>query len=941
MAQLPVPAEPDTERRTQYSVTAQTGPLAVGFDIYGDASDYQNWIEVWVNGFQIAQAGNWTLASPSGTLSTLPRPISDATVTFAVAQTGYVDIVGARRPRRMSQFAENRGVAARDVNELATDQWMTQRERWDRFTRLMIAPPGETFAPLPPAVSRGGSGQGTLLGFDNAGQVKIYPNGTVLNWGAGIVLGLTRAQIPTQTITDSVFFVSGYSTAGDRGALAPYTSVGATSGGPGAIQDQTGTWFNLVVRERYNAAWFGAKGDGVTDDSAAIKAAATASGAVEGSHVWFPPGDYPCHDIIISTAWFSFMAERGTVILRNNSPTHQRITAVTTPDLTYPTLTTLGPLRGCAFYILQEPAAGYGISYFPHIEGILFTGYRFAITFKTSAFSPVIRHNKFENCNAGAFFYTGCQNLKMVNNFSDFTNVILLAGSTCFPAGSGFEGGTTYLDGLTLGNIDDSQQAQFSRLLINDYFDDWFCDSIIRPATDSISGYGTHKYLNAAGAQYVKADRHCRPSGGAIFAAARNTENYFEMYLTNICLVTQAYRGVGLVNTALLDFRYFRPQGESSWDPSQPDVTAPVLEVGNVVNGITELGIPELFNYTFETTHQLIKMNGRGGYGGSAVANIHLGTKHTPVAGEELSGFITDKLYGTTRRINQFQNDGQSFYVASGPVLFSPPLDKGDILTDHLRYTVHDGIPLEFPLPQYNAANTTHYSDALFLAFGSVNGSPPAGMVTIKALNKTEPGWDIGKFYIESGTYAGVTETLVTAANLNNGDDYVAVTTAPSNTGRGVRWTVAVGVTVVSDYYVAATKRIYLIGKCTGLAATVSSGANITRTQTIKTLKPFSRGWITFGLNVAPFSNAWNFGIKNNLQAYTDNFTKPSLDIQIYYKSAPDDPENLYNTAAPTTGMWAKGAIVWNTNPAAAGFIGWVCTVAGTPGTWNTFGVIS
>lgn len=45
-------------------------------------------------------------------------------------------------------------------------------------------------------------------------------------------------------------------------------------------------------------------------------------------------------------------------------------------------------------------------------------------------------------------------------------------------------------------------------------------------------------------------------------------------------------------------------------------------------------------------------------------------------------------------------------------------------------------------------------------------------------------------------------------------------------------------------------------------------------------------------------------------------------------------------TAAPTTGAWAQGDIVWNLNASASGKIGWVCVTAGTPGTWKTFGAI-
>lgn len=47
------------------------------------------------------------------------------------------------------------------------------------------------------------------------------------------------------------------------------------------------------------------------------------------------------------------------------------------------------------------------------------------------------------------------------------------------------------------------------------------------------------------------------------------------------------------------------------------------------------------------------------------------------------------------------------------------------------------------------------------------------------------------------------------------------------------------------------------------------------------------------------------------------------------------------DAAAPTTGTWGLGDRVWHTAPTAGGFEGWICTTAGTPGTWKTFGAIS
>lgn len=46
-------------------------------------------------------------------------------------------------------------------------------------------------------------------------------------------------------------------------------------------------------------------------------------------------------------------------------------------------------------------------------------------------------------------------------------------------------------------------------------------------------------------------------------------------------------------------------------------------------------------------------------------------------------------------------------------------------------------------------------------------------------------------------------------------------------------------------------------------------------------------------------------------------------------------PGGNIGTAAPTAGTWAKGHIVWKADVAAGGSPGWVCTTAGSPGTWK------
>jgi hypothetical protein len=45
--------------------------------------------------------------------------------------------------------------------------------------------------------------------------------------------------------------------------------------------------------------------------------------------------------------------------------------------------------------------------------------------------------------------------------------------------------------------------------------------------------------------------------------------------------------------------------------------------------------------------------------------------------------------------------------------------------------------------------------------------------------------------------------------------------------------------------------------------------------------------------------------------------------------------------AAPTTGTWARGDVVWSTVVAAQGVPGWICVTAGTPGTWKAMAVVA
>jgi hypothetical protein len=158
----PVPALPDTPRITNYSLTGSLCTCAVNFAIYGDGTDYLSWIDVYVNNVLNT---NWTLTSPTGPLGSIPRPITDGIVTFNAPQTGAVQIIGARRPRRLSQFPENRGITARDFNVALTDIVAQNRENWDKPTISVLGSvtPGHLAAFNSPTVIQDSGTVGTGL----------------------------------------------------------------------------------------------------------------------------------------------------------------------------------------------------------------------------------------------------------------------------------------------------------------------------------------------------------------------------------------------------------------------------------------------------------------------------------------------------------------------------------------------------------------------------------------------------------------------------------------------------------------------------------------------------------------------------------------------------------------------------------------------------------
>ena len=87
-----------------------------------------------------------------------------------------------------------------------------------------------------------------------------------------------------------------------------------------------------------------------------------------------------------------------------------------------------------------------------------------------------------------------------------------------------------------------------------------------------------------------------------------------------------------------------------------------------------------------------------------------------------------------------------------------------------------------------------------------------------------------------------------------------------------------------------------------------------------------------------------NLSISSNSGIFVDTVTTGTAYVSpdnYYQPTQYRTIQILSGTAAPTTGYYKVGSIVYNTAPTAGGTIGFVCTAEGSPGTWKTFGAIS
>ena len=201
-------------------------------------------------------------------------------------------------------------------------------------------------------------------------------------------------------------------------------------------------------------------------------------------------------------------------------------------------------------------------------------------------------------------------------------------------------------------------------------------------------------------------------------------------------------------------------------------------------------------------------------------------------------------------------------------------------------------------------------------------------------------GTSIGSFGLNSEVHTGFRSVPVSGVTFNGTTlDYEGLFNGAQNVqtkAQNTRW---YPYAKTGDGYVNynPTRRYYTT-PITGISGTLS-GNTFTFATPADAVK-FNGGDAVFDSIGAGTQYVLNVDYKNGIMAI-NGFTGSPTACTVGQETLPLTAQMVRAAAAPITGSWLRGDIVYNTAPASAGFIGWVCTASGTPGTWVTFGLIS
>lgn len=388
---------------------------------------------------------------------------------------------------------------------------------------------------------------------------------------------------------------------------------------PGPAQAQTEraqpgplTAAQLLTVQRVATAGFAARGflldrdvrEPQDDDAQALDRAVA---AMQYLHVPLHlTGTYaPTRTVVVGGTYVQFIGEGAT--FSGKSEATGRIDRSTPPDLSYPTATDPGPLRGACFYFTTTV-------YYSKFVGLTFQDFRFALAFLQTHNSPTFNECAFNYCNVGIVCYQGSQNYSLLNCRGTVLGAAFIGSATCFPPGSPYVGiDNYYTDGLRWQNV--GGYGSFSTQVQAD-FDRFFIASILRPNTPSFPAHDKNVlYVDGSGRPYGDESFYAQPTGRVIFLPFRNVRGCNTLTIDNIDVRGRSPRGLALVNTEITQLLLGAVGWERAGDKQTSSVA--VFQFGSIKAGQYN---PALINDDVTALgHPLMEVMRRGGAGGMSL----------------------------------------------------------------------------------------------------------------------------------------------------------------------------------------------------------------------------------------------------------------------------------------------------------------------------------
>lgn len=303
-------------------------------------------------------------------------------------------------------------------------------------------PVGETVPALPAAAVRAGY----MLGFDSLGNpIAVAPaSGSVGTLATDLANSVTPSKGAGQV---GFTFGLGYAAATVGAflntvvsAVSLLTSAGAAM--VGWIQAGTGAVYRLVqdeLRDRISVKQFGAVGDGVADDTAAIQAALNRASTLVGAKVRVPRGTYKCTASLNISKYTQLVGEGRTASVLAFTNVGDGLKS--TWPINSSTAVWIG-VRDLALTNSNGANTGAGFvdvgGTFVDLFNVYISGFKFQVIFDQTEIASAVQCEFLHGSGqTGVWLVNGADHTALANK--NFTNRIVIAGCQFNGTGSALE----------------------------------------------------------------------------------------------------------------------------------------------------------------------------------------------------------------------------------------------------------------------------------------------------------------------------------------------------------------------------------------------------------------------------------------------------------------------------------------------------------------------